>query len=241
MERTRDGEYWGHGRLFGIVRLGDDSAYCFAAARAPEGERGTPEEEKAALLAGVEGWADPIPELVEATPAEAILRHDLYDRPPKGPWGKKRVTTLGDAAHPMLPNLGQGACQAIEDAAALADGAAPRPAAPRRRDPGRDRPARLRERAHGPRAHGRPPVAAGLPTRRWPAGRSPEGVRNLLMRSLPKRRPRAAGGEDHGRLRVGFNPGSEGRAAASVQLTTYAVVKCPKSPWREGKRARRDA
>ena len=61
----------------------------------------------------------PIPALIDATPEALILRHDIYDRPPLTWWGQGRVTLLGDAAHPMTPNLGQGACQAIEDAVVL--------------------------------------------------------------------------------------------------------------------------
>jgi 2-polyprenyl-6-methoxyphenol hydroxylase-like FAD-dependent oxidoreductase len=48
------------------------------------------------------------------------LRNDIYDRPPLQHWSKGRVTLLGDAAHPMTPNMGQGANQAIEDAVVLA-------------------------------------------------------------------------------------------------------------------------
>jgi salicylate hydroxylase len=44
----------------------------------------------------------------------------LYDRAPLAPWGQGPVTLLGDAAHPMLPYLAQGAAMAIEDAAVLA-------------------------------------------------------------------------------------------------------------------------
>src|SRR4029450_3459294 len=62
----------------------------------------------------------PIPSLIEATPAVDILRHDIYDRPVLRTWGAGRITLLGDAAHPMTPNLGQGACQALEDAVVLA-------------------------------------------------------------------------------------------------------------------------
>jgi 2-polyprenyl-6-methoxyphenol hydroxylase-like FAD-dependent oxidoreductase len=58
---------------------------------------------------------------VEATEDARILRNDIYDREPAGRWGEGNVTLLGDAAHPMTPNLGQGACQAIEDAVVLAD------------------------------------------------------------------------------------------------------------------------
>ena len=51
----------------------------------------------------------------------------LYDRDPEAPWSVGRVTLLGDAAHPMLPYLAQGACMAIEDAASLAAELAARP------------------------------------------------------------------------------------------------------------------
>jgi 2-polyprenyl-6-methoxyphenol hydroxylase-like FAD-dependent oxidoreductase len=66
-------------------------------------------------------WHAPIPEIIEATEPAAILHNDIIDRPPIREWGKGRVTLLGDAAHPTTPNLGQGACQAMEDAIVLAD------------------------------------------------------------------------------------------------------------------------
>jgi 2-polyprenyl-6-methoxyphenol hydroxylase-like FAD-dependent oxidoreductase len=67
------------------------------------------------------GWHAPIEDLIEATQESAILRNDVYDRPALGNWSVGRATLLGDAAHPMTPDMGQGACQAIEDAVVLAD------------------------------------------------------------------------------------------------------------------------
>jgi salicylate hydroxylase len=52
--------------------------------------------------------------------ASLVGRWPLYDREPLTAWSTDRVTVLGDAAHPMLPFLGQGANQAVEDAVALA-------------------------------------------------------------------------------------------------------------------------
>lgn len=59
--------------------------------------------------------------LVERTPEDEIIRSDLYDFPPIKRWWQGRVVLLGDAAHAMTPNLGQGGAQAIEDAFVLAD------------------------------------------------------------------------------------------------------------------------
>jgi 2-polyprenyl-6-methoxyphenol hydroxylase-like FAD-dependent oxidoreductase len=66
-------------------------------------------------------WHDPIPELIAAMPPEAIIRTCLYERSPLERLSVGRIALARDAAHPMLPNLGQGACQAIEDAVVLAD------------------------------------------------------------------------------------------------------------------------
>lgn len=116
-------ESWGRGERFGLVPIGTDRVYWFATANAPEGGRDAADP-RPELLRRFGDWHRPIPAIIAATPAPAILRHDVSDRPPLSRWSKGRVTLLGDAAHPMTPNLGQGACQAIEDAlAASLDGA----------------------------------------------------------------------------------------------------------------------
>lgn len=119
--RIRPAESWGGGALFGITRLGGSQVYWYASARIAEESGGSATDEKAELLRRFERWHDPIPALIDATAAEGILRTRLYDRPPLARWSVGRVALLGDAAHPMLPNLGQGACEAIEDAAVLAE------------------------------------------------------------------------------------------------------------------------
>lgn len=68
-------------------------------------------------------WDDFAHELFRATPEEDIKRRDLYDGAPlleKG-WTRGQVAICGDAAHPMMPNLGQGGCQATEDGYRLAE------------------------------------------------------------------------------------------------------------------------
>jgi salicylate hydroxylase len=72
----------------------------------------------AALAAAFSGW-DPRVEGLLAQ-VEATFGWGLYDREPLSTWTNGRLTLLGDAAHPMLPHLGQGANQAMEDAVAIA-------------------------------------------------------------------------------------------------------------------------
>jgi 2-polyprenyl-6-methoxyphenol hydroxylase-like FAD-dependent oxidoreductase len=116
------GELWGRGQRFGGCCIDGGRFYWFAVANAPAGEReADPAETKRRLLERFGSWGSPVPELLRSTPPSAILRTDICDRAPSARWGEGRVTLLGDAAHPMTPNLGQGACQAIEDAVALAE------------------------------------------------------------------------------------------------------------------------
>ena len=61
-----------------------------------------------------------IAEAADGSDRAELYRWALYDRDPLPRWGDGPVTLLGDAAHPMLPFMAQGACQAIEDAAVLA-------------------------------------------------------------------------------------------------------------------------
>jgi 2-polyprenyl-6-methoxyphenol hydroxylase-like FAD-dependent oxidoreductase len=112
-------ESWGPGLRFGIVPIDQGRTYWFATANAPPGGRDGADP-RAELLARFSGWHEPIGALIENTATEAIVRTDIQDRPPVSQWARGRVALLGDAAHPMTPNMGQGGGQAVEDAAVLA-------------------------------------------------------------------------------------------------------------------------
>jgi len=76
----------------------------------------TATDAKARVLKEFAGWAETVQEIITATNADQIVERPLYDRPPLASWSQGRVTLLGDAAHAMVPALGQGANTAFEDA-----------------------------------------------------------------------------------------------------------------------------
>ena len=103
-----------------FVPMSGGLVYWFATQNTPPGQSDRPGQAKQNLLELFGSWHDPIPALLKASDEPAILRNDIVDRDPLASWGAGRVTLLGDAAHPMTPNLGQGGCQGIEDALVLA-------------------------------------------------------------------------------------------------------------------------
>lgn len=81
-------------------------------------ESWTDHGEVADALAAYEGWHPQVRSIIEAVDETFIW--GLFDRPPLPRWSVGQVTLLGDACHPMLPFVAQGAAQALEDGAALA-------------------------------------------------------------------------------------------------------------------------
>ncbi|HKS27917.1 MAG TPA: FAD-dependent monooxygenase [Pyrinomonadaceae bacterium] len=113
-------ESWGCGARFGIVRVDRERVYWFSTANVPAGQKLSHAESKQLLLERFKGWHHPVELLIESTPAEHILHNDIYDIAPLKRWSRGRVALLGDSAHPTTPNMGQGACMAIESSLALA-------------------------------------------------------------------------------------------------------------------------
>jgi 2-polyprenyl-6-methoxyphenol hydroxylase-like FAD-dependent oxidoreductase len=112
------GETWGRGERFGLAPLADGRVYWFAVASMREDA--CIENEFAEVRARFAHWHSPIPALLDATEPAGVFRLPIHDlAAPLRTFRSGRCVLLGDAAHAMTPDLGQGAGQAIEDAATL--------------------------------------------------------------------------------------------------------------------------
>ncbi|HWU12257.1 MAG TPA: FAD-dependent monooxygenase [Streptomyces sp.] len=118
-------ETWGRGSLWGSHPLKDGGIYAYAAAAVPAGTRAA-DDEKAELMRGFGDWHDPIPAIIAAVEPDQVLRHDVWHlADPLPSFHRGRTVLVGDSAHAMVPFLGQGGNQAIEDAVVLAHHVAP--------------------------------------------------------------------------------------------------------------------
>jgi 2-polyprenyl-6-methoxyphenol hydroxylase-like FAD-dependent oxidoreductase len=173
-------EFFGRGSRFGIFAIREDVVYWYGTRNGPADERAPidPAHRDEALRAFA-GWPDPAQTVIAATEPQDLVRTGVYDTKPLTQWSDGRAVLLGDAAHPMTPDLGQGACQALEDALTLADCIEAAP----------DVPAALR--AYGRQGHAR---TADLVARSRKVGTMRQwqnvmatAFRNGLMRMIPPR------------------------------------------------------
>lgn len=117
--------YIGPNQYFVITDIGNGRYQWYAfLAREPGSTETEPKPDGSVIFLRniFNGWSDDIHHILQATKEEEIAQRDLYDRPPSvlKPWVQGPVALLGDSVHAMMPNLGQGGCQAIEDAFVLA-------------------------------------------------------------------------------------------------------------------------
>ncbi|MFY1694531.1 MULTISPECIES: FAD-dependent oxidoreductase [unclassified Solwaraspora] len=112
--------YWGRGRRFGLADIGNGRVYWWGTMNMPGEAARTWKGDREEIERTYAGWADEVGAVLRATPEDTIITIPAQDRPFRGSWGTGPVTLLGDAAHPMMTSLGQGAAMAVEDGVVLA-------------------------------------------------------------------------------------------------------------------------
>ncbi|ASZ09812.1 FAD-dependent monooxygenase [Chitinophaga pendula] len=115
-------EMWGQekGLRAAYVPVNREELYCYITHYEPAGGKDDPATVKDYLSGICQSFPDAFHRLIAAVHPAHIIRSDCYDLAPIGQWYDGRAVLLGDAAHATTPNLGQGACQAVEDAYVLA-------------------------------------------------------------------------------------------------------------------------
>jgi 2-polyprenyl-6-methoxyphenol hydroxylase-like FAD-dependent oxidoreductase len=112
-------ETWGTSGRFGIVPLTENRIYWFACLNAKQNDPRTRSFKIADLLQSFEHFHFPIPEIIMRTQDQQLIWNDIIDLKPIKKFAFNKVVIMGDAAHATTPNMGQGACMAIEDAVVM--------------------------------------------------------------------------------------------------------------------------
>jgi 2-polyprenyl-6-methoxyphenol hydroxylase-like FAD-dependent oxidoreductase len=107
-------EAWGKGKRFGFVKISDKKVYWYALTNSKKGKA-----DDINLAALFKEFHSDILQIISKTAKEQIIKSAIIDLKPIDKWQSENVCLIGDAAHATTPNLGQGACQAIEDAYVL--------------------------------------------------------------------------------------------------------------------------
>lgn len=115
--------WWGPHKHFVhyYVRRGElINCVCVVEKRGWEVESWTERGDYEELQSDFAGWHADVQQLIDHVDRDSLFKWALYDRAPMPQWGRGRVTLLGDACHPTLPFMAQGAAMAVEDSAVLA-------------------------------------------------------------------------------------------------------------------------
>jgi 2-polyprenyl-6-methoxyphenol hydroxylase-like FAD-dependent oxidoreductase len=114
-------ETWGKAGRVGWTPLKNNKIYWFACINAPQNSPAMKAMRVEDLERHFKDYHFPIPDLFSHTKPEQLLWHDLFDVAPIDQFAFQNLLLLGDAGHATTPNMGQGACQAVEDAVVFAD------------------------------------------------------------------------------------------------------------------------
>lgn len=111
--------YVGEHKRASMMPVGSDRFYFFFDVPLPKGTPSQPETYREELASFFSGWPDPVQKLVERLDPLKTNRIEIHDIEPLPNLVRGRVALLGDAGHSTAPDLGQGGCQAVEDALVL--------------------------------------------------------------------------------------------------------------------------
>ncbi|HEY0744166.1 MAG TPA: FAD-dependent monooxygenase [Chryseosolibacter sp.] len=112
-------ETWGKGSRFGIVPLANNKLYWFACINAQQNDPLLREYKIPDLVSEFSNYDSPVADILKQTKNEQLIWGDIIDLKPIKKFAFGRIVLAGDAAHATTPNMGQGACMAIEDAVVL--------------------------------------------------------------------------------------------------------------------------
>lgn len=112
-------ETWGVGKRLGLVPLINNRIYWFAVSNAVQSDRQLQALSPSELAGRFSAFHPDFRAIIEQTPRDAMIWGDLLDIDPLQQFNFGNTLLVGDAAHATTPNLGQGGCMALEDAAAL--------------------------------------------------------------------------------------------------------------------------
>lgn len=123
-EKLTPADQWttfvGQGKRVSLMPVADGKFYFFFDVPLPVGLENNRAEYKTLLKQYFEGWCAPVQHLIDALDEQKTNRVEIHDIEPFAQFYKGRVVIVGDAAHSTTPDIGQGGCQAMEDAIYLA-------------------------------------------------------------------------------------------------------------------------